>query len=295
VYKLFSTKGFRVMLSPAMITDKNHLMSILNTRKILILVCLTVIVSGCAGKKKTEENLAQQQVEELYTKGKKALNVGNYSFATQYFRALEASYPYGEYTEQAKLDMIFAFNKSGQTEKTVEAAENFIKLYPTHKNVDYAYYMKGVANFERKQSSVDRFMKGGKAAVRDPQPYRDSEEAFNDLIKRYPQSIYTQDAKLRVVFIRNALAQRELAVAQFYFDSKTFVAAVNRCKTIIYKYETSPAVEGALVLMEKAYAEMGLTELVKSTHSVLLDNFPNSQREPFETKKKGIFSRLNPF
>lgn len=283
------------MLSPAMITDKNHPMSILNTRKILILVCLTLIVSGCAGKKKTQENLAQQQVEELYTKGKNALNSGNYSFATQYFRALEANYPYGEYTEQAKLDMIFAFNKSSQIEKTVEAAENFIKLYPTHKNVDYAYYMKGVASFERKQSSVDRFMKGGKAAIRDPKPYRDSEEAFNDLIKRYPQSIYTQDAKLRVIFIRNALAKRELAVAQFYFDSKTLVAAVNRCKTIIYKYETSPAVEGALVLMEKAYAEMGLVDLAKSTHGVLLENFPDYQRKPFETKKKGFLSRLNPF
>ncbi len=283
------------MLSPAMITDKNHPMSILNTRKILILVCLVVIVSGCAGKKKTEDNLAQQQVEELYTKGKNALKTGNYSFATQYFRALEANYPYGEYTEQAKLDMMFAFNKSGQIDKTVEAAENFIKLYPTHKNVDYAYYMKGVASFERKQSSVDRFMKGGKAAIRDPKPYRDSEEAFNDLIKRYPQSIYTQDAKLRVIFIRNALAKRELAVAQFYFDSKTLVAAVNRCKTIIYKYETSPAVEGALVLMEKAYAEMGLVKLAKSTHGVLLENFPNYQQKPFEAKKKGLLSRLNPF
>jgi outer membrane protein assembly factor BamD len=278
-----------------MITDKNHPMSILNTRKILILVCLVVIVSGCAGKKKTEDNLAQQQVEELYTKGKNALKTGNYSFATQYFRALEANYPYGEYTEQAKLDMMFAFNKSGQIDKTVEAAENFIKLYPTHKNVDYAYYMKGVASFERKQSSVDRFMKGGKAAIRDPKPYRDSEEAFNDLIKRYPQSIYTQDAKLRVIFIRNALAKRELAVAQFYFDSKTLVAAVNRCKTIIYKYETSPAVEGALVLMEKAYTEMGLVKLAKSTHGVLLENFPDYQQKPFEAKKKGLLSRLNPF
>lgn len=283
------------MLPSAMITDKIHPMSVLNTRKILILVSLAIVVSGCAGKKKTQDNLAQQQVEELYTKGKKALNVGNYSFATQYFQALEANYPYGEYTEQAKLDMIFAYNKSGKIEKTVEAAENFIKLYPTHKNVDYAYYMKGVASFERKQSSIDRFMKGGKKAVRDPQPYRDSEEAFSDLIKRYPQSIYAEDAKLRVIFIQNALAERELAVAQFYFDSRTFVAAVNRCKTIIYKYETSPAVEGALVLMEKAYVEMGLTDLAKSTHKVLLENFPDSQKEPFEVKKKSILSRLNPF
>jgi outer membrane protein assembly factor BamD len=278
-----------------MITDKDFRMSVLDTRKILLLLCFCALMAGCAGKKKTQENLAQQQVEELYTKGKNALNSGNYSFATQYFRALEASYPYGEYTEQAKLDMIFAYNKSNQTEKAVEAAENFIKLYPTHKNVDYAYYMKGVANFERKQSSIDRFMKGGRKTIRDPKPYRDSEAAFNELIKRYPQSIYSEDAKQRIIYIRNALAERELAVAQFYYDSKTYVAAVNRCKTIIYKYETSPAVEGALVLMEKTYLKMGLPELAASTHAVLIENFPNYESTPFKPEKKSLLSRLNPF
>jgi len=270
-------------------------MSVLKIKNIIILLSAAIIVSGCAGKKKTQENLAQQQVEQLYNKGKKALKSGNYGFAVQYFQALEANYPYGEYTEQAKLDMIFAFNKSNQIEKAIEASENFIKLYPTHKNVDYAYYMKGVASFERKQSRMDKFMKGGKKAIRDPKPFRDSENAFNDLINRYPQSIYTDDAKQRVVYIQNALAERELAVAQFYYDSKTYVAAVNRCKTIIYKFETSPAVEGALVLMEKAYLEMGLNDLAASTHAVLVENFPDYQKEPFKARKKGLLTRLNPF
>ena len=287
------------MLTPAMITDKKLPMSLNRAQKLIAIICLTLPLltglSACSGKKEKADNLAQQQVEELYSKGKSAMKSGNYQFAVQYFRALESNYPYGEYTEQAKLDMIFAFDKAGQVDKAIEAAENFIKLYPTHKNVDYAYYMKGVASFEKKQGKIDRFMKGGKKAIRDPQPYRDSEAAFNELIKRYPQSIYTEDAKQRVVYIRNSLAERELYIAQYYFKAKTYVATVNRCKNVIYKYETTPTVEAALVLMERAYRKMGLLELATSTHAVLVENFPNYSAKPQKAAKKGFLSKLNPF
>lgn len=265
--------------------------------KLVIVVCLAAAVSACSGKKKKggiAEDLAKQQVQELYTKGKAALDRGNYGFAIDYYRALEANYPYGELTEQAKLDMLFAFDKTNQIEKAVAAADNFIKLYPTHKNVDYAYYMKGVASFEKKSGRLDKFIKGGAKTIRDPKPFRDSQDALEELVKRYPNSIYTKDAEQRIVYIRNALAERELFVAQFYFDNQTYVAAVNRCKTIIYTYETSPAVEGALVLMEKSYIEMGLTDLAVSTRGVLNENFPENTAGSYK-KKKGIFARLNPF
>lgn len=270
-------------------------MSVLRVRNLAILLCAGILISGCAGKKKTEDNLARQQVEQLYNKGLQAMRAGNYKFAIDYYRALESNYPYGEYTEQAKLDMIFALNKSGKTEAAIEAADNFVKLYPTHKNVDYAYYMKGVATFDRKMSRIDKFMKGGKRAVRDPKPLRDSETAFNELIRRYPNSVYSEDARQRIVYIRNELAERELAVAQFYYDNETYVAAVNRCKTVIYTYETTPAVEKALILMEKAYLEMGLAELAQSTRGVLLANFPDNASNAPRKEKKGFFSRLNPF
>ncbi|MFT6100334.1 MAG: outer membrane protein assembly factor BamD [Arenicella sp.] len=262
----------------------------------MLLVCLAATVSACGGNKKKggiDEDLAQQQLQELYDKGKTALEKGNYGFAIDFYRALEANYPYGELTEQAKLDMMFAFDKTNQVEKAVEAADNFIKLYPTHKNVDYAYYMKGVASFEKKAGRIDKFIKGGNT-LRDPKPLRDSQSAFEELIKRYPDSTYTKDAEQRIVFIRNALAERELYVAQFYFENETYVATVNRCKTIIYKYETSPAVEGALILMEKAYIEMGLDELASSTRTVLNQNFPQNKQAPYK-KKKGFFARINPF
>ncbi|NND83420.1 MAG: outer membrane protein assembly factor BamD [Gammaproteobacteria bacterium] len=270
-------------------------MSLLRFRQLALLLILTALIAGCSSKKaRSVDALGRQQVQELYNKGKRALDSGNYSFAIDYYRALEANYPYGDYTEQAKLDMLFAYDKLGRIEEAVEAADDFIKLYPTHKNVDYAYYMKGVASFEKKKNRLDKMIKGDDS-VRDPQPYRDSMEAFEDLLQRYPNSIYADDARQRIVYIRNALAARELAIAKFYFDSETYVAALNRCKTIIYEYETSPAVEGALVLMERTYLEMGLDDLAASTHEILVKNFPDYGAEPLKAKKKGIFSRLNPF
>jgi len=279
-----------------MITDKNPVMRVTQLRKLFALFCVVVLLASCASKTvRSPEELAREQVQELYNKGKKALNKGNYAFAIDYYRALEASYPFGEYTEQAKLDVIFALDKSGQTDRAVEAADNFISLYPTHQNVDYAYYMKGVASFEKRQGRMDRFIKGGKKSIRDPKPYRDSEQAFTELIKRFPNSVYADDAKQRIVYIRNTLANRELSIAQYYFDNETYVAALNRCKNIVYKYETTPAVEGALVLMEKTYLEMDMHDLASSTHEVLIMNFPNYQTEPFKAKKRGVLSRLNPF
>ena len=278
--------------------QNHHKTNRLISFKVLLLLTTALTLAGCGGNKKQQqsiEELAQQQVEELYSKGKNALDRGNYSFAIDYYQALQASFPFGEYTEQAKLDLIFAYDKTGQIEKAVEAADNFIELYPTHRNVDYAYYMKGVSSFEKKAGRLDKFIKGGRDTIRDPQPYRDSQNAFEELLKRFPRSIYADDAKQRIVYIRNALAKRELAIAQFYYDSKTYLAAVNRCKTIVYQYETTPSVEGALILMEKAYTEMGLNELAASTHEVLITNFPDHQKEPFKKEKKSFFSRLNPF
>lgn len=267
--------------------------------KLTLILVLSGFVAACSSsgkKQRSLEELAAQQVQDLYSRGKRALDKGNYAFAIDFYRALEASYPFGDLTEQAKLDMIFAFNKTGQVEEAVAMADNFISLYPTHKNVDYAYYMKGVASFEKKSSGLGSLLGGGKkSSFRDPKPYRDSEKAFKELIQRYPDSVYSKDAKQRMVYINNALADRELAVAQFYYDNETYVAALTRTKNIVYQYETSPAIEGALELMEKTYAQMGMDDLASNTREILLTNFPDNRTKPAKAKKKGLLSRINPF
>ena len=273
----------------------NSLYQCKSLRNFLVLLVAAALISGCSSKKKnlrSNQELAREQVEQLYNRGKKALDRGNYGFAVEYYQALQASYPYGMHTEQAKLDMIFAFDKLGQIDKAVDMANNFISLYPTHKNVDYAYYMKGVANFEKKASRLDRLISGGNKAIRDPEPFRKSEEAFDELLKRYPQSAYASDAKQRMIYIQNALAERELAIANYYYDTNVYVAALNRAKTVVYQYETSPAVEDALALMEKTYVEMGMDDLAASTHKVLMENFPDNQSKPFKGKSKGFFANV---
>ena len=113
-------------------------------------------MSSCSSsrKKPPSDDLANEQIEEIYQRAKRALDNGNYFFALDYYRALEANFPYGQVTEQAKLDMIFALDKSNQIEEAIEAADNFIQLYPTHANVDYAYYMKGSRVFKRKRTKL---------------------------------------------------------------------------------------------------------------------------------------------
>lgn len=278
--------------------------SLFISRKLTLMITALIVaglISGCASKKKQDilsqeerAELLQQKVEEFYSKAKKSLESGNYSTAVDDFIALQRIFPYGDITEQSKLDTIFAYDKLEEREKAVQFAEHFISAYPTHPNVDYAYYMKGVSLFEKKRGRMAKLLSGGEKNTRDPQSFRDSQAAFEELVKRYPDSKYSDDAKQRIVFIRNKLANRELGVAQFYFDNDTYLAAVNRCKTIIHQYDTTPSVEGALVLMEKAYAKMGLNELAQSTHDMLLLNFPDNQQELFKTEKKSFLKRLNP-
>ena len=258
-------------------------------------------MTGCASKKKqdilTQEEraeLLQQKIEDFYDKAKKNLNKGNYTKAVEQFTVLQRIFPFGDLTEQSKLDTIFAHNKLENREQAVRMANNFISLHPTHPNVDYAYYMKGVAMFEKKRSRFAKLLDGGANVARDPQAYRTSQASFEELIKRYPDSKYTEDAEQRITFIKNKLAKRELDVAKFYFDNETYLAAVNRCKNIISQYDTTPSVEGALVLMEESYAKMGLTELAESTHEMLLVNFPDHQSKSYSKNRKSILSRLNP-
>jgi len=268
-----------------------------------ILVIMALLVSGCASKKKkdllTQEEqieLLQQKVDEIYQKGKSQLDKGNYTRAVEQFTVLQRVFPFGDITEQSKLDTIFAHDKLGNRDQAVRMANSFISLYPTHPNIDYAYYMKGVAMFEKKKGGFVRFLNGvNKNTIRDPQAYRNSQESFEELIKRYPESKYAADAEQRLVYISNTLAKRELDIAQFYYDNDTFLAAVNRCKTIIYQYETTPSVEGALELMEKAYTKMGLNDLADSTHQMLVTNFPKNDASRLASNKKSLLKRIIPF
>lgn len=258
------------------------------------ILTITLLVTSCSTSGNKKGQTSEQKVERMYERAKSALQKANYSQAIERYRKLETTYPFGPYTEQGRLDLIFAYDKNNQSEEALEVADNFIRLYPTHKNIDYAYYMRGVVRFEKQISRIDRFLIGAKKHRRDPKPLRDSYNAFAELIQRFPESPYAEDAKQRIVYLNDALAQRELAVANYYFDTGAYVAVINRCKTVIQIYETSPSVKQALMLMVKTYNKMEMHQLASATQAVLEANFneQGNYAENTQKQRKPILKRL---
>ncbi len=242
---------------------------------ILVLSSLALLV-GCSLLGDPKDATADWSIERLYSEAKEALDSGIYETAIKYYEQLEARDPFGKYAQQAQLDMIYAYYKFEEPDSAIVAADRFIKLYPRHSHVDYAYYIKGLVNFERNQGILARFLPLDRSQ-RDQGAARQSFYDFAQLVKQFPQSKYSEDAKQRMVYLRNILAEYELHVARFYLKRGAYVAAANRAKTIVQSYQQTPSVPEALVILAKSYKIMELNELSESTLRVLKLNFPEYQ------------------
>jgi len=241
-------------------------------KPILLFVTLytLTILSGCSGDPITDN----WPVEVLYQEAKDALDVGDYETAIKYYEILEARYPFGKYAQQAQLDIIYAYYKYEEPESALVAADRFIKLYPRHQNVDYVYYLKGLINFELDQGMLDRFLPLDHSQ-RDPTASKRAFQEFAELIRRFPNSRYSQDARQRMIHLRNQLAQHELHVAKFYMKRSAYLAAANRAQTVVQAYPRTPAVPEALVIMAKAYKIIALNDLSDNALKVLKLNYPD--------------------
>src|SRR4029079_12570079 len=172
--------------------------------------------------------------------------------AVKYLEKLEARYPYGRFAQQAQLDIAYAHWKAGERALAITAAERFIKLYPNHANVDYAYYLKGLVNFNEGGGLLS-FLDNPDLSERDSKATRESFEAFKELSQRFPDSKYTADAQARMRYLVNSLAQYEVHVARYYMKRGAFVAAANRAQFAVRTYPQAPATEEAVFIMVKAY------------------------------------------
>jgi outer membrane protein assembly factor BamD len=226
---------------------------------------------GCASDPNAEtEGWA---ADRLYSAAKEALQQEDYESAIKYYESLEAHYPLEKFAEKAQLEAIYAYYKSDESESALVAADRFIKLYPRHPHVDYAYYLKGLVNFESNQSALDRFLPLDRSQ-RDQSRILKSFEDFAELIKRFPHSKYAPDARQRMLYLRNMLAEYELNVAKFYMKKGAYLAAANRAKAVIESYQRTAMVPEALVMLAKSYKIMGLNDLSDSTLRVLKLNYP---------------------
>ena len=193
----------------------------------------------------------------------------------QYLEKLEARYPYGRFAQQSQLEVAYCYWKEGERASAIAAADRFIKLYPNHTNVDYAWYLKGLINFNE-TLGVLWWLTTPDLSDRDPRSSRDAFNAFKEVVTRFPESKYAADSALRMRYLVNALAANEVHVARYYMKRTAYVAAANRAQYAIQHYPQAPAVEDAMAILVKAYDALGMAELRDSADRVLHTNFPNS-------------------
>jgi outer membrane protein assembly factor BamD len=243
-------------------------------RHILALL-LGVLVGACGLLPGEQDETKGWSAQKLYSEAKDNLNSRNYEQAIKYYEKLEARYPYGRFAQQAQIEIAYAYFKDGEAAQAVTAAERFIRLHPNHPNVDYAYYLKGLANFNDDLGWAGH-LSGQDLTERDPKAAREAFQAFRDLVTRFPESRYTPDALARMNYLLNALASHEIHVARYYMKRSAYVAAANRAQYALKTYPQAPANEEGLVILVRAYDALGMNDLRDDAERVLKRNFPNS-------------------
>lgn len=248
--------------------------------KILRLLAITLFVSflsaGCSSKKKMEPTVADKPPVELYQDASAALEAANFEEASEILEALDSRYPFGPHSEQVQLDLIYAYYKRNETALALANIDKFIRLNPTHKDLDYLYYMSGLANLASEEMlfqdlfGVDRF-------DRDPTKTQKAFKDFNKILKYYPESQYAKDARQRMIFIKDRLARYEIAIAEWYLKREAYIAAVNRSKVVLNNYPDTHSVKDALEIMIQSYRELELDEPEKNALAVLKLNYPNNR------------------
>jgi len=249
-----------------------------STTRVLGIAMLStaLFMSGCGLFPKSKDETAGWSAQRLYSEAKDNLNDGNYERAIQLFETLEARYPFGRYAQQAQLEVAYAYYKDNEPISAVAASDRFIKLHPNHPNVDYAYYLKGLANFNDDLGILGKWVDQD-LSERDPRAAREAFQALKELVTRFPDSKYTPDATARMKYLVNALANNEVHVAKYYLKRQAYVAAANRAKEVVKTYPEAPATEEALAVMVVAYDKLKLTDLRDDASRVLKLNFPNSK------------------
>jgi outer membrane protein assembly factor BamD len=244
-----------------------------NKRLLLPFMLLFLLMAACSSTPE-EKTVKVKTAEQYYQQAQSAIQGKRYSEAISLLRELEATYPYGPYTQQAQLDLIFVYYKNREYEQALAAAERFITLYPNHPKVDYAYYMRGLALFDTVSTKPLKFFKQ-EIIHRQQDDARASFQYFAVFVQRFPNSEYAADARQRMIALRNRIAAYEVAIAQYYYDRENYVAAYNRGKYVVDNYTNTPAVADALVIMARASEKMGLTEQAENAWRVLKLNFPH--------------------
>ena len=243
----------------------------------LLSLSLPLLLAACGPVKKVDET-AEWGVEKLYRSARAYLDDGQYMAAIERFEKLESRFPFGKYAIQSQLDVAYAYYQFGEAESATAAVERFIKLNPRHEAVDYAYYLRGLINFNPGGNILDAVHERDLSNY-DKQILRKSYDDFQRLILRFPDSRYAADSRQRMIYLREQLARGDLKVARYYASREAWVAAVNRVKAILLNYQGTSVIQPALEIQKQAYEKLGLTTLAEDTHRIIELNRPNTRQE----------------
>ena len=222
-----------------------------------------VLLAACSGDDPNQ--IVEKPVEELYNTAQDLMGEGDYRAAAQAFEEVDRQHPYSQWATRAQMMAAFAYYEGSQYDEAVTAAQRFIELHPGHKDVPYAYYIVGICYYEQ-ISDVGR----------DQEFTRKSMDAFNELIRRFPESDYARDARLKIDLANDHLAGKEMEIGRYYQRRKQWLAAINRFRSVIEKYQTTTHVPEALHRLVESYLALGVPEEAQSAAAVLGYNYPGS-------------------
>ncbi len=261
------------------------------------LLMASLVLVGCSTKPKEPPAVAQQQgsasgssippgVEQLYADAKDDMNAGAWESAIKSLERVEGRAAGTILAQQAQIDLAYAYWRSGERAQALAAIDRFIKLNPSSPALDYALYLRGVINFND-DIGVMGSLAGQDLSERDSKASRDAYQAFKQLVAQFPDSAYAEDARLRMDYIVNTLAEYELHVARYYFRRGAYVAAANRAQQAVIDFDGTPATEAALFIMVRSYDRLGLVDLRDDAQRVYKMNFPNSKLTEQDMRRAG--------
>jgi outer membrane protein assembly factor BamD len=242
----------------------------------LAVLLFAAALAGCNLLPEVKDETAGWSAERLYAAAHDEMTSGNYTRAIKLFETLEARFPYGRFAQQAMLESAYSNYRAGESAPAVAAADRFIRTYPNHANVDYAYYLKGLVHFREDQGLLG-YVYELDLSERDPKAMKDSFNAFKELAEKFPDSRYAEDARQRMRYLSNALGMYEVHVARYYFNRGAYLAAANRAQASLLSYPRTPSNEDALDVLVRSYEKLGLEKLAEDSRRILQSTFPQSR------------------
>ena len=241
---------------------------------LLVVPIVATLLIGC--------NSDGPEIEEpekiYYDRAQRRMQSSNFFGAIEALEAIESRYPFGKYAEQAQVELIYAHFMNSETEAAHSAAEKFIRLHPRHPNIDYAYFMKGLASYTRDSSFISR-LTDTDLSNRDISGAKESFSEFSEFLTRFPDSQYAPYAKQRNVYLRNMIARNELAAADYYLTVNAYVAAIRRANYVIENIPNSSENFRALKILEASYEALGYSELLDSVVKIISLNYSDQESQ----------------